>query len=74
MTTTLSNEDQPSPRLINYINILSKEKQLQFEFDEKYFKIPTFDDKRSFYTSFQEEINSETFTVEKAIYAYLSSY
>lgn len=74
MTTTSCNINNPSQRLVSYIDTLDKEKQLLFDFDNRYIKIPSLNDNLAFYTSFQEEINSKIFTIEKAIYAYLLAY
>lgn len=68
MTTSLSNIHNPTEELKQYIDFQKEIYRIEYGFDEGLVSIPSNIDASDFYNSFKDSINSEDFTVEKAIF------
>lgn len=68
MTTSLSNINEPTEELKQYINFQKELYRNEYSFDEGLVSIPSNIVANDFYNSFKDSINSEDFTVEKAIF------
>lgn len=68
MTTSLSNINEPTEELKQYINFQKELYRNEYSFDEGLISIPSNIVANDFYNSFKDSINSDDFTVEKAIF------
>lgn len=68
MTTSLSNVNEPTEELKQYINFQKELYRNEYSFDEGLVSIPSNIVANDFYNSFKDSINSDDFTVEKAIF------
>ncbi len=68
MTTSLSNINEPTEELKQYINFQKELYRNEYSFDEGLVSIPSNIVANDFYNSFKDSINSDDFTVEKAIF------